>query len=118
MGSPAGAEPSTACRGRPYPRSRSSRIAVIRAVSLLAFTAKRASSAIAEGHVGAPAPVLRREPCVRQRRAVQWELPPSCKALVRFLVRRLHAVAGADDRATQRRSFRDLDQSDQAKWQR
>ena len=38
-GSPAGAETSIACRGLPYPRSRSSRIAAIRAVSLFAFSA-------------------------------------------------------------------------------
>ena len=48
-GSPAGAETSIDCRGLPYPRSRSSRIAAIRAVSFFAFSAKRASSAMTAG---------------------------------------------------------------------
>ena len=49
MTSPAGTETSIACRGLPYARSSSSRIAAILAVSLFAFSAKRASSTIAAG---------------------------------------------------------------------
>jgi hypothetical protein len=44
-----GTETSMACRGLPYPRSSSSRIAAIRAGSLFAFRAKRVSSTITLG---------------------------------------------------------------------